>query len=637
MADEKDRTLASATKGTPCKKCMAQGDGHFCHHHVQQKTEGISGVILASTETTPAVSPAAMEKVQTGAHATDDEPTITATVPTTPKFRKSAPAPLTLEQLTLQPTRLRPRDFVKLATLGKGDVGRVFLVTARRSKWRSSSDDQSDSQTAMLTTPDVLRNIQRAKESSSGGGGHVNPGEVPIPTELYAMKVVNKADVIRRGKVKRVMLERNILATTNHPFIVTMYYAMQTKHRLYFFLQYCPGGEFFRMLRRQPNKRIPESYARFYASEILLAIEYLHLLGFIYRDLKPENILVHMSGHLMLADFDLARFQTGFGGKDGQATESPGIERRDQRKAQSSSRSARRSRDRRTRSRGGGVSSSGRANPLACCCGGGGANVLDAPGVDTETQLNPANAADRAMSFVGTVEYIAPEVIKNNGYAGSVDWWTFGILLYEMIFATTPFKGVDNDDTFANIYLGDFAFPEAIPTTDECKDLLELLLAKNMDERLSSPNQIRSHPFFDGVNWALLRNQQPPIIPDITHPLDTRNFRSFAKEQHAESDEEFLKRGSGVVPLRVQSDGEDDADKMDEEEEEEEDVIVVTPSNSTTANASSFHGFDWVSPRVEDPHWDDENRSARSPTKASIDPNMLKSRITCDTPKQTDQ
>jgi serine/threonine protein kinase len=545
----------------------------------------------------------------------------------------------------------RPRDFVKLQMLGKGDVGKVFLVTPRKAVWhaspRAKQEMKNGGEGKLLMTPEVLRQmsaISRAAVSESRGsksrsdagntGGSRSTDaakEMPLPTELFAMKVVNKKDVIKRGKAKRVMLERDILASTNHPFIVTMYRAMQTKDRLYFFLQYCPGGEFFRMLRRQPKKRIPESYAKFYASEILLAIEYLHLLGFIYRDLKPENILVHMSGHLMLADFDLARCQTS-SGKDGKPLQgvSPGIQRRKNRSKKSGFEVPRLSNGRASNIiSGGGRNRTNRSgNCFSRLCGGG-SHVLgeDSPVVDTESQLDSQNGANRAMSFVGTVEYIAPEVIENKGYAGSVDWWTFGILLFEMLHGTTPFKGKDTDDTFANIYLGDFEFPRSIQTSEECKDLLRLLLAKEMKDRLTSPHIIRDHPFFHGVNWALLRNQKPPIIPEVRHPLDTRNFRSF--KDIVESDDEFLKRGNGDVALSIPSDEAEQAKPTAAAEGGDDDVIeILTPGkNANAADKDVFEGFDWVSPRQEDPHWDDLKRCARTPKKLSIQESVLKMRI----------
>lgn len=152
-----------------------------------------------------------------------------------------------------------PHSFRKLKLLGKGGAGTVYLV--------------------------VLRGTDM----------------------VYAMKELTKEDMIKRDKVLRVMTEREILASANHPFIVTMYATFQTSTRLCFVMDYCAGGEFFNVLARQPNKRLQESAAKFYAAEVLLALEYLHYLGFFYRDLKPENILMRDTGHIALTDFDLSK------------------------------------------------------------------------------------------------------------------------------------------------------------------------------------------------------------------------------------------------------------------------------------------------------------------------------------------
>lgn len=95
--------------------------------------------------------------------------------------------------------------------------------------------------------------------------------------------------MIARKKIKRALAEQEILATANHPFIVTLYHSFQSEEYLYFCMEYCSGGEFFRALQGLPNKRLEEEHARFYAAEVVAALEYLHLLGFIYRDLKPES------------------------------------------------------------------------------------------------------------------------------------------------------------------------------------------------------------------------------------------------------------------------------------------------------------------------------------------------------------
>jgi protein kinase-like protein len=95
--------------------------------------------------------------------------------------------------------------------------------------------------------------------------------------------------MIKRNKIKRALAEQEILATSNHPFIVTLYHSFQSEDYLYLCMEYCSGGEFFRALQTRPGKCIDEEAARFYAAEVTAALEYLHLMGFIYRDLKPES------------------------------------------------------------------------------------------------------------------------------------------------------------------------------------------------------------------------------------------------------------------------------------------------------------------------------------------------------------
>ncbi|KAG2308636.1 hypothetical protein Bca52824_028384 [Brassica carinata] len=101
----------------------------------------------------------------------------------------------------------------------------------------------------------------------------------------------------------------------------------------------------------------------------------------------------------------------------------------------------------------------------------------------------------RSMSFVGTHEYLAPEIIRGEGHGSAVDWWTFGIFLYELLHGTTPFKGPGNRDTLHNVVGRPLKFPDL----------------------LTGATEIKQHPFFEGVNWALVRSAAPPHIPD---PVD---------------------------------------------------------------------------------------------------------------------
>ncbi|GLH14637.1 Serine/threonine-protein kinase Warts, partial [Gryllus bimaculatus] len=123
---------------------------------------------------------------------------------------------------------------------------------------------------------------------------------------IFAMKVLRKASIVRNQKdTAHTKAERNILEAVKHPFIVDLIYAFQTGGKLYLILEYLSGGELFMHLEREGI--FLEDTACFYLSEIILALEHLHLQGIIYRDLKPENILLDAQGHVKLTDFGLCK------------------------------------------------------------------------------------------------------------------------------------------------------------------------------------------------------------------------------------------------------------------------------------------------------------------------------------------
>lgn len=122
---------------------------------------------------------------------------------------------------------------------------------------------------------------------------------------FYAMKVLPKSEVVRLRQVEHINNERQILQAVRHPFIVSLYASFQTATNLFMCLEYVVGGELFSHLRRAV--KFHNDVTRFYAAEILLAIEHLHGLNIIYRDLKPENILLDIDGHIKITDFGFAK------------------------------------------------------------------------------------------------------------------------------------------------------------------------------------------------------------------------------------------------------------------------------------------------------------------------------------------
>lgn len=177
--------------------------------------------------------------------------------------------------------------------------------------------------------------------------------------------------------------------------------------------------------------------------------------------------------------------------------------------------------------------------------GRNGATPTSLPTIDTKSCI----ANFRTNSFVGTEEYIAPEVIKGCGHTSAVDWWTLGILVYEMLYGTTPFKGKTRNATFANILRDEPLFPEnsGAPQISKyvsyinsslqflkftfvpslCRSLIRKLLIKDELRRIGSragASDVKTHPFFRATQWALLRHMKPPMIPQQGRATDAVNF-----------------------------------------------------------------------------------------------------------------
>ncbi|KAL2623783.1 hypothetical protein R1flu_008028 [Riccia fluitans] len=340
-----------------------------------------------------------------------------------------------------------------------------------------------------------LNHFRPIKPLGCGDTGSVHLVELRGTNEFYAMKAMDKNVMVNRNKVHRARAEREILEKMDHPFLPTLYGSFQTRTHVCLITDFCPGGELFLLLERQPQKKFREESARFYAAEIILALEYLHCLGVVYRDLKPENVLVQRDGHVQLTDFDLS-FVTA-------------------------------SRPQLLKP----VVPSGRKNKRA------------------KENLRPILLAEptaKSNSFVGTEEYIAPEIILGLGHNSSVDWWALGILLYEMLFGRTPFRGRNRQRTFANVLHKDLAFPSSSPVSLAAKQVIRALLQRDPNKRLGSEkgaHDLKTHSFFRGINWPLIRMQTPPPLEtpiyQIAKEADTKDLDWEELDPSAASFEEY--------------------------------------------------------------------------------------------------
>ena len=268
-----------------------------------------------------------------------------------------------------------------------------------------------------------------------------------LPThEIYAMKSLKKDLLIQEEKIENTLLEKEILQTINHPFIINLVFCFQTEQRINFVMPFIPGGELFQHIKNL--KHLGELKVKFYAAQMAIAIQYLHDMGIVYRDLKPENVLIDEKGYLRLTDFGLAK------------------------------------------------------------------------------KLKKGEKTD---SFCGTPEYVAPEIIDEKGYDENVDWWSLGIVVYEMICGIPPFYVQDLNKMYKLIKTEKIRFDKKLLISKDAKDLILRLLEKDVEKRLcyhEGIEEIKKHPFFKSIDFdALLRKEiEAPYIPIIKNSTDVRNF-----------------------------------------------------------------------------------------------------------------
>ncbi|PNS18001.1 hypothetical protein CAC42_3960 [Sphaceloma murrayae] len=303
-----------------------------------------------------------------------------------------------------------------------------------------------------------IEDFELLKVVGKGSFGKVMQVQKRDTHRIYALKTIRKAHIISRSEVAHTLAERSVLSQINNPFIVPLKFSFQSPEKLYLVLAFVNGGELFHHLQRE--QRFDINRSRFYAAELLCALECLHGFNVIYRDLKPENILLDYTGHIALCDFGLCK-----------------LDMKDE---------------------------------------------------------------DKTNTFCGTPEYLAPELLHGSGYTKTVDWWTLGVLLYEMLTGLPPFYDENTNDMYRKILSEPLHFPGPEIVPPAARDLLIKLLDRDATKRLgvNGAAEIKAHPFFHSIDWRKLldRKYEPSFKPNVVDERDTANFdREFTSEAPTDS------------------------------------------------------------------------------------------------------
>ncbi|KAH3680456.1 hypothetical protein WICPIJ_008285, partial [Wickerhamomyces pijperi] len=303
--------------------------------------------------------------------------------------------------------------------------------------------------------------------------------------KLFAIKVLSKKHIVKEKKIKYVNIEKTTLNRLGrHPGIVTLYYTFQDENSLYFVIDLAEYGELLTIIRKLGS--LSEICSRFYMIQLIDAVEFMHRKGVIHRDLKPENILVNGDMRLMITDFGAAKIidESGIGAKDSECPNS---------------------------------------------------TQQEANGAATDGNI-PSPSNESKSSFVGTAEYVSPELLKYNRSGKESDIWAMGCILYQFITGYPPFKGTTEYLTFEKIVGLQYQWP-AYYVPEAIKDLVGRILVLDPAER-PTIEQIKQHKWFHGFNFAdksKIWNSTPPKFnaynPMLEQQINNQQNKVLVKKQ----------------------------------------------------------------------------------------------------------
>ncbi|KAF8456782.1 kinase-like domain-containing protein [Kalaharituber pfeilii] len=468
------------------------------------------------------------------------------------------------ETAYLRTTRSKPLsvgDYEIVKVIGKGAFGVVNLVREKSPNTHDCPDiEQTGTSLNDVRQAERCSNQYAALQSGEHSTSGVPENNSMHASKVYALKVIQKADMLTGGQEGHLRAERDFLvASQGSKWIVPLVAAFQDQDNLYLLMEYLIGGDLLAFLIKKTV--LNEDETRFYAAEMIFCIEETHALGYIHRDVKPDNFLFTSQGHLKLCDFGLAF--SGHRTHDGEYLEQQRHNLMNELEIEIEGDTIDRQEGQRISKV---LNRSKQAQPPKLKLRDGD----DIPAAWTR------HSRGLAKSVVGTNQYMAPEVVRGDSYDGRCDWWSLGIIIYECLYGFTPFYSGNRNETRQRIInwrttLNFPANPEISPqayhliasllcekqhrltaktyaaneikrneravgdstTTNVSRLLLNTRSAGHFSSFLDSTSpvlpqdgmEVRAHPFFKGINWKKLHQMKPPFVPEgLTGSDDTKYF-----------------------------------------------------------------------------------------------------------------
>ncbi|KAK4052351.1 serine/threonine-protein kinase dbf2 [Microbotryomycetes sp. JL201] len=347
-----------------------------------------------------------------------------------------------------------------------------------------------------------------------GGYGEVYLARHKETNQVVALKKMRKKTLLKMDEIRHVLTERDILASTNSPWLVRLLFAFQDHTYVYLAMDFIAGGDFRTLLNN--SGVLKEEHARFYITEMFVAVDSLHKLGYIHRDLKPENFLIDTTGHIKLTDFGLASGALNPGKIEHLKHKLDEVKDSD---------------------------------------------LVYRSTVEMKSIYKSIRQADLryADSVVGSPDYMAIETLRGHTYTFSVDYWSLGCILFEFLSGFPPFSGASAEETWANLKNWQKCLRR--PHYDRPEDRIfnlsdegwHAITAK--EQRVSSLKELQLLPFFQGIDWATLRDRKAPFIPSLDSEVDAGYFDDFNNEADMAKYAEVREKQRNVDKVREKDDG----------------------------------------------------------------------------------
>lgn len=305
--------------------------------------------------------------------------------------------------------------------------------------------------------------------------------------KTYAVKILSKRHIVKENKVKYVNIEKVTLHRLGqqHPGIVQLYYTFQDDNSLFFVLDFAEYGELLSIIRKYGS--LSENLLKFYMCQIIDSVRFIHLKGIIHRDLKPENILVGYDFNLKITDFGAAKLLD--------------------------------------------VASD---------------RVPQEPDYDKLTMDSNAENNDRKGSFVGTAEYVPPELLKYNICGFEADVWALGCILYQLFHGNPPFKGTTEYLTFEKIIHLNYSYNPNSPIPNDVRHIIDKILVNDPKKRYKITDVMTSK-WFESVDWDDTNSIWSKKVPKFEPYIPSMNSNASPLTMSSSQFGPSIKNGSNYT------------------------------------------------------------------------------------------